>query len=470
MLLPTNLYSNLISQYLQLMKTHYRDNLKLAIPVVISQLGHTLVQTSDTIIVGHFAGTVSLAAVSLASSIFVVPMVLGIGISYGSTPLIAQNNGRGDFKECGQLLSNSLLINLLSGIVLFAIIAMGALYFLDRLHQVPQVVRQAKPFMLLLALSIIPMLIFNTFKQFAEGLGFTKQAMMISIWGNILNICLGIIFVKGLFGVHPMGIMGVGYSTLIDRCLMACVMGLYVFKSKNFKQYLKGFSIKNIDRTRCLQILGIGAPVAMQYGFEVSAFSGAAVIVGSIGLVQLAAHQIAINLASITYMMSSGVAAAAAIKSGNYFGAKDHSNLGLSTRASYHIVIAFMCITAIIFTVANKGLPWIYTSDTRVIVIASQLLIIAAIFQLFDGTQVVGLGILRGMGDVKIPTFITFLAYWVVGLPLGYFLGINLNLGVSGIWYGLVVGLMVSAVLLYIRFKKISKHHRDHTPIIIAQD
>ena len=134
------------------MKTHYRDNLKLAIPVVISQLGHTLVQTSDTIIVGHFAGTVSLAAVSLASSIFVVPLVLGIGISYGSTPLIAQNNGRGDFKECGQLLSNSLLINLLSGIVLFAIIAMGALYFLDRLHQVPQVVRQAKPFMLLLAL------------------------------------------------------------------------------------------------------------------------------------------------------------------------------------------------------------------------------------------------------------------------------------------------------------------------------
>lgn len=451
-------------------KTHYQDNLKLAIPVVISQLGHTLVQTSDTIIVGHFAGTVSLAAVSLASSIFVVPMVIGIGISYGSTPLIAQNNGRGDFKECGQLLSNSLLINLICGILLFALVSLGAVYFLDHLNQSPEVARQAKPFLFFLALSIIPMLIFNTFKQFAEGLGFTKQAMMISIWGNIINICLGITFVKGLFGIEPMGIIGVGYSTLIDRCLMAVVMGIYVFKSTHFKEYLKGFSIKKIDRARCFKILGIGAPVALQYGFEVSAFSGAAVIIGAIGLVELAAHQVAINLASITYMMSSGIAAAAGIKSGNYFGAKDHANLHLSSRASYHIVIAFMCVTALIFTFANNALPWIYTSDKAVIIIAAQLLIIAALFQLFDGTQVVGLGILRGMGDVNIPTFITFLAYWVIGLPLGYFLGITLKWGVAGVWYGLVLGLMVSAVLLFIRFKKISKHHRDNTTVIIAQD
>ena len=451
-------------------KTYYRDNLKLAIPVVISQLGHTLVHTSDTIIVGHFAGTISLAAVSLASSIFVVPMVIGIGISYGSTPLIAQNNGRKNYAECGQLLSNSLLINLLSGIVLFGLISLGAVYFLDNLDQSPNVVSQARPFLLFLALSIIPMLIFNTFKQFAEGLGFTKQAMMISIWGNVLNICLGIIFVKGLFGIEPMGIIGVGYSTLIDRCVMALVMGIYVFRSKNFKVHLKSFAIKNIDRKRCLQILGIGGPVAMQYGFEVSAFSGAAVLVGTIGLVELAAHQIAINLASITYMMSSGFAAAAAIKSGNYFGVKDHNKLRLATNASYHVVIVFMCLTAMIFTFGNNLLPWIYTSDNHVIFIAAQLLIIAAIFQLFDGTQVVGLGVLRGMGDVNIPTFITFLAYWVIGLPLGYYLGISLSLGVSGIWYGLVIGLMVSAILLYVRFKNISKHHRDHTPIIIAQD
>jgi MATE family multidrug resistance protein len=451
-------------------KSHYGDNLKLAIPVVISQLGHTLVQMSDTIIVGHFAGTVSLAAVSLATSIFMVPMIIGIGISYGSTPLIAQHNGRKEYAECGQLLSNSLFINVITGIVLFGLVALGSIYFLDHLHQAPEVLAQAKPFLMLLASSVIPMLVFNTFKQFAEGLGFTKQAMMISIWGNVLNICLGITFVKGLFGIAPMGIMGVGYSTLIDRCVMALVMGIYVFRSPNFKAYLKGFALRNIDRVRSFSILKIGAPVALQYAFEISAFSAAAVIIGTISLQQLAAHQIAINLASMTYMMSSGLSAAAAIKSGNYFGVKDHQSLRLSANASYHIVLVFMSITALIFALANHVLPWIYTSDTSVITIAAQLLILAAIFQLFDGTQVVGLGILRGMGDVNIPTVITLLAYWVIGLPVGYLFGIHLKQGVNGVWYGLVLGLMISSVLMFVRYKIISKHHRDKRPVITAQD
>lgn len=451
-------------------KPHYADNLKLAIPVVISQLGHVLVQTSDIIIIGHFAGTLALAGVSLGTSIFSVVLVIGIGISYGSTPLIAQNNGSGDYDECGRLLSNSLYINVLSGIILFAAVLAGERYLLDYLHQSPKVLEETKPFLSLLALSIIPMLIFNTFKQFAEGLGFTKQAMLISIWGNILNICLGITFVKGLFGVHPMGIRGVGYSTLIDRCVMAIVMGAYVFRSPRFKQYLIHFSMRNFNRLRSLKILKIGVPVALQYTFEISAFSGAAVIIGAIGYVQLAAHQVAINLASITYMMSSGLAAAAAIKSGNYFGAKDHQNLRTSALSSYHIVLGFMFLTAVVFTFGNHLLPWIYTSDSSVIVIAAQLLIVAAFFQLFDGGQVVGLGILRGMGDVNIPTLITFISYWIIGLPIGYWLGIVLKVGAIGVWYGLTLGLMASAIMLFIRFQIISRKHRYQTEVIIARD
>jgi len=451
-------------------RSHYNDNLKLAIPVVISQLGHTLVQTSDIIIVGHFAGTIALAAVSLGSSIFSVPLLIGIGISYGSTPLIAQNNGRNDYEECGQLLSNSLFINIITGIVLFACVLLGSIFLLDHLHQSPDVAAQAKPFLLLLGLSIIPMLVFNTFKQFAEGLGFTKQAMLISIWGNALNICLGIIFVKGLFGITPMGIKGVGYATLIDRCTMAVVMSLYVFRSANFKKYLASFALKNIDRIRGIKIIRIGVPVALQYTFEIGAFSGAAVIIGSIGYHELAAHQVAINLASITYMMSSGLAAAATIKSGNYFGAKDHQNLRTSALSSYHIVLLFMFATALLFTFGNHLLPWIYTSDNKVILIAAQLLIIAAFFQLFDGGQVVGLGILRGMGDVNIPTIITFIAYWIIGLPVGYWLGIYLKVGATGVWYGLTLGLMASAIMLFIRFQITSKRHRYKTEIIIAKE
>jgi MATE family multidrug resistance protein len=451
-------------------KPYYADSLKLAIPVVISQLGHTLVQMSDSIIVGHFAGTVSLAAVSLVNSLFMVPLVIGMGISYGLTPLIAQNNGRGNFKECGMLLSNSLFLNMLTGIILFAGIYFGTMLLIGHLDQSPAVVKEAKPFLLLLSLSLIPLLIFNTFKQFAEGLGFTKQAMMISIWGNVINICLGITFVKGLFGIHPMGIRGVGYSTLIDRCIMATVMAVYVFRSPIFKEYLKSFAIKNIDRIRGLQIMKIGAPVAMQYTFEISAFGGAAILIGTIGLVQQAAHQVAMSLAAMTYMMASGISSGAAIKSGNYFGAGDHKNLRMSAISNYHIVLAFMAITALIFTFGRHLLPWIITSDENVIAIAAQLLIIAAFFQLFDGTQVVGLGILRGMGDVNIPTFVTFLAYWVIGLPVGYLLGITFKLGVYGVWYGLVLGLATTSVLLFIRFNIISKSHRDKTIPILAKD
>jgi MATE family multidrug resistance protein len=440
-------------------RPHYIENLKLAIPVVISQLGHILVQTSDTIIVGHFAGTIPLAAVALTNNVFMIPMMIGMGISYGITPLIAQENGRNNFAECGRLLSNSLFINVLSGILLFAVVYLSSVFLINRLDQTAAVVAQTRPVLQLMGLSIIPMLIFNTFKQFAEGLGFTKQAMMISIWGNVLNICLGIIFVKGLFGVHPMGVKGVGYSTLIDRSLMAVVMGVFVFRSPLFRKYLASFAIQNIDRLRTIKILQIGAPIAMQYTFEVSAFSGAGIMVGTIGAIPQAAHQVAINMAAVTYMMAGGISAAAAIKSGNYLGAKNYHHLKYSAISSYHIALVFMFSTALLFTFGNHILPWIYTEDKAVIQVAAQLLIIAGIFQLFDGAQVVGLGILRGMGDVNIPTIVTFLAYWVVGIPVGYLLGLHLKYGVNGIWIGLVLGLATASVLLYLRFLYMTRKH-----------
>ncbi len=434
-------------------KPHYKSNLLLAIPVVISQLGHTLVHMADSVIVGHFAGTTSLAAVSLVNSIFTVMMVIGIGISYGLTPLIAQENGKKNYRECGKLLSNSLFINTLSGIGLFVIIYFGLQLSIDHLKQSTAVVSEAKPYLGLLGVSIVPLMVFMTFKQFAEGLGFTRQAMVISIAGNIINVILGVIFVKGLFGIKPMGVSGVGLSTLIDRCLMAITISFYIVKSPHFKIYLKNFALKRINKIRSFQILKIGGPVAMQYAFEVSAFSVAAIIIGTIGVANQAAHQVAINLAAITYMMASGIAAAATIKTGNSFGRKNFDELRLSANSNYHIVLVFMLVTAFLFIGLNQLLPLIYTTDETVVMIASQLLIIAGIFQLFDGAQVVGLGILRGMGDVNIPTIITFVAYWIIGLPLAYILGINSSMGANGVWYGLTLGLLASATLLFLRYR-----------------
>ena len=429
-------------------KPYYSDNLRLAMPIVVSQLGHTLAHLADSVIVGHFAGTIQLAAVSLVNSLFMLILVLGMGIAYGLTPLIAQENGRKNYDECGKLLSNSLIINFSISLLLYAFVHLGTLLVIDHIGQSPEVVAYAKPYLGLLGFSIIPLMIFQTFKQFAEGLGFTKQAMFVSIWGNVINIVLGVIFVKGMFGITPMGVKGVGLSTLIDRTVMAIVMTIYVLRSPIFKVYIKQFKISFFDKIRALKIVKIGAPVALQYSFEISAFSGAAILIGTIGAVEQAAHQVAINLASITYMMASGIASAATIKTGNNFGKSNFKDLRQSAIASYHVILLFMTVTALFFVLANNLLPFLYTEDNAVISIAAQLLIIAGFFQLFDGTQVVGLGVLRGIGDVNVPTIITFIAYWVIGIPLGYFLGIKLDMGVNGIWYGLTFGLLTASTRL----------------------
>ncbi|WP_281638195.1 MATE family efflux transporter [Flavobacterium marginilacus] len=439
-------------------KIYYQSTIMLAGPVVVSQLGHTFVQTVDSIIIGHYAGTISLAAVSLVHSVFMVVLVLGMGIAYGLTPLIAQEDGKSNYQECAKLLSNSLWINTIAGILLFLVVYYGSMFAMNHVDQDPLVVETAKPYLLLLGISILPLMIFQTFKQFAEGLGFTKQAMTITIWGNVLNLILAVILVKGIFGIPPMGVRGIGIATLIDRVLMMVVMIWYVMKSSNFKQYIQYFSVRFINFQRIINVIKIGVPVAMQYIFEIGAFAVAALMAGKIGAMEQAAHQTAITFVAMTYMMASGIASAATIKVGNSFGNLNYIRIQKFSRVSYHLVILFMLFFAIIFMLFNQYLPYVITSDPAVVPLAAQLLIIAGVFQLFDGTQVVGLGTLRGMGDVKTPTFITFIAYWIVGLPVAYLLGIKLDIGVKGIWYGLTLGLVTSSVLLYFRSQYIIKN------------
>ncbi|MFC0777003.1 MATE family efflux transporter [Flavobacterium sp. HJSW_4] len=434
-------------------KIYYRSTIALAGPVVISQLGHTLVQALDTVIIGHYAGTISLAAVSLVHSFFMVVLVIGLGIAYGLTPLIAQENGKSNFKQCAELLSNSLWLNVAAAIFLFLTVYYGSMFAMQHADQDPKVVETASPYLLILSLSIGPLMIFQTFKQFAEGLGFTKQAMSITIWGNVLNVIIAVVLVKGMFGIEPMGVRGVGIATLIDRVLMMVVMVWYVSRSRSFKGYMQHFSVKFIAVSKIVTLAKIGLPVAMQYVFEIGAFAVAALMAGHIGAMEQAAHQTAITLAAMTYMMAGGIASAATIKVGNSFGNRNFKRLQKFAYASYHLVIIFMMFFAAIFTVFNQYLPYLITNDANVVALAAQLLIIAALFQLFDGTQVVGLGTLRGMGDVNIPTFITFIAYWLIGLPAAYFLGIYLDAGVNGIWYGLTLGLLTSSGLLYLRFR-----------------
>jgi MATE family multidrug resistance protein len=435
--------------------SHFKSTFLLAYPVVISQVGHMVVNITDTIFIGHL-GAVKLAACSLGISIFAVFMVLGIGISYGLTPLIAQAFGAKDNTHCGKFLINALALNILTGILIAAgIYVMGN--HLDIFGQEKMVIEQAKPFLQIIGASMIPLMVFLSFKQFAEGLSFTRQAMVITLLADGFNVLLTYGLINGKFGLPRMELVGAGIANFISRTLMALLMMYYVLNSKNVKPYIKSFALKYINIADFKAIFTLGLPSAFQYLFEVGAFSVAAIMMGWFGAAYQSAHQIAINIAATTYMASTGIAAATSVRVGNSLGEKNYPKLMRAGMTGYFMVLIFMGSTALLLLASNRILPSYYINDAMVTQIASQLLIIAAFFQLSDGVQVIGLNALRGMTDVKIPTLITFISYWVIAIPLSYYLGFYTGLKANGIWIGLSAGLTISAVLLYFRFRKSAK-------------
>jgi MATE family multidrug resistance protein len=301
-------------------------------------------------------------------------------------------------------------------------------------------------------------MLFHTYKQFIEGFSIMIPAMVIAITANIINAFANWVFIYGNLGMPALGLDGAGWATFSSRVFMALIIALYVMNKEFFKKYDVNFHFRNVNFKVIKKILQIGLPSGFQYFFEVGAFSFAVIMIGWLGTNPLAAHQIAINLASITFMSVLGISAAGGIRVGNEVGKKDISEV---RRAGFTAIImgaSVMFICGIIFITFNKFLPTLYIDDAAVVKIASSLLIIAAIFQVSDGTQGVGIGVLRGLMDVKIPTLITFVAYWVIALPIGYVLGFIFDFGVQGVWVGLLLGLTASATMLTIRFNIKSKH------------
>jgi MATE family multidrug resistance protein len=304
---------------------------------------------------------------------------------------------------------------------------------------------------------MFPFMIFQTFKQFAEGLSQTKQAMYVTIFCNLVNVFLNWVLIYGKLGAPELGLNGAGIATLISRVLMPIMMGWYVIRSKRYRIFNLQFGIKKLRFFMVNRILKIGVPTGFQYIFEVSAFSAAAIMMGWIGVNALAGHQIAINLASISYMMAAGLSTAGMIRVSNQIGKGNQKSMREAGMVVFGMVLAFMFTSAVLFVVFRYTLPTFYIDNTEVIQISASLLVIAGLFQLSDGVQVVGLGVLRGMEDVKFPTIITLIAYWVLGLPLGYYLAFELEMGAQGIWYGLLIGLSITAVVLFFRFNALSK-------------
>jgi MATE family multidrug resistance protein len=434
-------------------KEHVRRLFVIAYPVMLSHLGHIAVGVADSMMVGQL-GAVPLAAVSLANSVFVLALMFGIGISYGITPLVASADGKGQTKRIARLLKHSLLINMLFSVLLFVAL-MGVIPFLYMLDQPEEVVSTASPYLWVVGASMLPFMFFQGYKQLIEGLGHTRQAMVITLIANFLNVGLNYLLIFGKLGFPEMGLVGAAWATLVSRIFMAAMMAGFFYKSRLFVAYhrtAKGFKKKILKK-----LLSLGVPVGFQYVFEVGAFSAAAIMVGWIGANALAAHQIAINLASVSYMIASGFAAAATVRVGNMLGKRNMKGMREAGLTAFAMIVLLMIFFALAFVAGQYFFPSLYIDHQEVIDIAASLLIIAALFQLSDGIQVVGLGALRALEDVKIPMFITLIAYWVIGIPGGYVLAFYFEIGVQGIWWGLLVGLTVSAVFVSLRFHRLSR-------------
>ncbi|MDC0015182.1 MATE family efflux transporter [Flavobacteriales bacterium] len=449
---------------LQTYTKEFNRNLQLAWPIILGLLGHTVVGLVDNIMVGKL-GTGPLAAVSLGNSFLFMGMSVILGFSTGITPLVAASDSTNNTKEGKSVLKNGLL--LVTGLgVLLTLIIFFIRPLLYHMKQTEEVVKLAIPYLNIVALSLIPLAVFQAFKQFADGLSQTKYSMWATIIANVLNVVLNYVLIYGIWIFPEMGIVGAAWGTLISRVVMAIAMYLYIFKKDKFLVYFENLWKEKFLKTTIKKLNGIGFPSALQMFFEFGIFTAGIWLSGTLGKNPQAANQIALNLSSMTFMFAMGLAVVATIRVGNQFGLKSFKELRRIAFSIFLLILIMDVIFAIFFMIYNEFLPTLYLDvndvankqdNTEVITITAKLMIIAAFFQLFDGMQAVVLGALKGMQDVKIPTAITFVAYWIISFPICYLAGISFGYGSEGIWLGFLVGLGASAVMLLWRFQVVTK-------------
>jgi multidrug resistance protein, MATE family len=421
-----------------------RQTLQLSIPIVVAQLGVVLMGVTDNLMIGRLLGAVPLGAAGIAHSISFLISSIGVGGLSIVSALVSQAYGHNDKTEISRLYRAGVRVAWLLGGVLGVVSLLAAWYF-ELFQQTPTVTELARPFIVILTISNVPLLLFIALRQLCDGLSRPSVAMYITMSALLLNALLNYLLIRS------MGLNGAAVGTLLSRLYMAVAIWLYIRRDPFFAAYVARAA--GTLREVVVKILRLGLPGGFQFFFEIAAFSLAVIMIGWLGEPQLAAHQIAINMASTTYMMATGIAAAGSIRVGMALGQQSNPAVQRAGTAAFLLVAAFMGLCCLLFLTANDWLVSLYIRDNaEVATIAAGLVIIAGFFQLSDGIQVVGLGALRGVSDVNIPTVITLFAYWGLALPLSYVLAFPLGMDVTGVWIGLSVGLTASALLLTLRF------------------
>lgn len=446
---------------MQLLNRNYtKEALTLAVPVMLTQLGQVSVQLFDNIIVGNLLGANALAAVSLGNAVFISVFIFGLGISFAIPPLVSEAHAQGKHQRINSVFRHGFVLNMVVGFLLMLLL-LGFVPLLPHLNQPAEIIPDTQNFLTIMAFSILPFMAFQTLREVSEGLGYTIGVTVATILANIINIALNYILIKGMFGLPAMGVQGSATATLIARIFMMVFLYVVMFRHETTRQYLRAFTIKfnELRKTMFTKMLKLGFPTAMQMFFEVTAFAGAAFVCGLVSSKDIASHQIALSMASFTFNLCVGFSVASTVMVGRKLGEKNFTELRKVGINNIKISFIFMLICGLFFIIGRNVLPTFFTQkeDVEVIMLASKLLIIAALFQLSDGVQVTVLGILRGIQDVKIPSYLTFIAYWIFTIPLGYFLCVTLNMGAFGMWIALGLGLTLSACMLVIRFLRLSK-------------
>ena len=442
-------------------KNYTQECLKLALPVMLTQVGQVSVNLFDNIIVGKLLGAQALAAVSLGNAVFFSVFVFALGFSFAIPPLVSEAHSQNNHERINSVFRHGFVINLAVGLLLM-ILLISATPLLYHMNQPKEIIPDTISFLTIMTVSIIPFMVFQTLREVSEGLSYTIGVTKATIIANVINIALNYVFIKGMFGIPAMGVKGSALASLLARIFMMIFLYFVLLNQEKTKRYIKDFSLKIAGFSKAMfdKMLKLGFPTALQMFFEVTAFAAAAFICGLISAKDIASHQIALSMASFTFNLCIGFSVASTVMIGRKLGEKNFVELQKVGINNLKIVFLFMLFCGLIFILGRNFLPTFFTKkeDVDVILLASKLMIIAALFQLSDGVQVVALGSLRGIQDVKIPSIITFIAYWVITIPLGYVLCVEEKMGAFGMWIALGLGLTISAVMLVYRFITLSSN------------
>lgn len=434
---------------------YYKSIFKLALPVIISQVGGMTVGLADTIMVGQLGDT-QLAAVAFSNSLSWVIFMFGMGLAMGLTPLVGRAYARKDNKRMGSLLKNALYVNVALGVV-FTLVILCLSLLMHKMGQDPAILFDARKYIMFQVMSALPIMIFSTFKQFLEGIGNTTYSMVITVSANLINIFLNYLLIYGKWGFPEMGAAGAGASTFISRIYMVVLFLILMLKKEQYRQYLRYAYKSTISKFRMRRLLNVGVPIAGQLSIEMGAISLMAIAIGTLGATSLAGHQVAINIPSLSFMVVTGLASATTIIVSQNYGLRLFGQIRKTLTAAMHIVLAYMILSSIVIMSLATPISQIFTTDPAVVKIAAYLLLFGSAFQISDGVQGIILGALRGLMVVKRPMFYAIGTYIFVGTPVGYLCAFVLGMGPSGVWVAFIVCLTLLAVFYTKSYKNAMK-------------